>query len=216
MRSLAAEIGAEHEVCDVSDWTAADRVAAAVLDRHPRIGLVVCSAGIPGRGRFLELEPEAIEQIVRINYLGTVWTVRAFLPGLEAAAPSDVVTIVSVAGMVALPPSGPYSAAKHAQLAFSRAITTELAPRGIRVHTVSPGFVETPGFPQKDVLKMPVVDRLVVGPDRVADHVVQVLERNRRETIMPVWYRLAPLGQVLAPGLVQRIVSRAGYRKPQA
>jgi short-subunit dehydrogenase len=142
-----------------------------------------------------------------------VWTVRAFLPGLEAAAPSDVVTIVSVAGMVAFPASGPYSAAKHAQLAFSRAIAGELARRDIRVHTVCPGFVETEGFPQRGFLEMPILGRLVAQPDRIARHVERVLERNRRETVVPGWYRIAPVAQALVPGLVHRAVSRARYRR---
>src|SRR6476646_10028275 len=59
---------------------------------------------------------------------------------------SHVVNVVSVAGTVA---GGPYSASKHAQLAFSRSLARELAPRGVSVHTVNPGFVETAGFPQQ-------------------------------------------------------------------
>jgi NAD(P)-dependent dehydrogenase (short-subunit alcohol dehydrogenase family) len=216
LRALAEEIGGEYEVCDVSDRASVDRVAEAVLGRHPRISLLVCNAGIPGRHGFLRADPEVIEEVVRTNYLGSVWTVRAFLPGLEAAAPSNVVTIVSVSGLVAFPPSGPYSAAKHAQLAFSRAITAELRPRGIRVHTVSPGFVETEGFPQSGFLEMPVLGRLVARPEQIARHVERVLERRRRETIVPAWYRIAPLAQALVPGLVHRAVSRARYRKPRS
>jgi hypothetical protein len=213
LRTVAEEIGAEYELCDVADREAVERVAAEVLERHPRIGLLVNSAGIPGRRGFIDLEPDQIEELVRIDYLGSVWTLLAFLPGLEAAAPSDVVNIVSVAGHVAFPPSGPYSAAKHAQLAFSRAVTTELKPRGVRVRTVSPGFVETEGFPQRGILHMPVVGRLVVGPDRVADHVLRAIEHDRRETTVPRWYRIGPLSQALLPGLVHRILSRAGYRR---
>jgi len=213
LRAVAAEIGGEYEVCDVSDRAGVERVAAIVLARHPRIGLLVNSAGVPGRRGFLRPDPEPIEQTIGINYLGSIWSVRAFLPGLEAAAPADVVNIVSVAGLVAFPASGPYSAAKHAQLAFSRAVTAELRPRGIRVHTVNPGFVETPGFPQRDFLQMPVFGRLVARPERVADHVARVLRRNRRESIVPGWYRIAPISQTLLPGVVHRIVSRVRYRK---
>jgi NAD(P)-dependent dehydrogenase (short-subunit alcohol dehydrogenase family) len=216
LRALAEEIGAEYEVCDVSDREAVEQVAETVLARHPRLSLLVCSAGIPGRRGFLRADPEVIEQVVRTNYLGSVWAVRAFLPGLEAAAPSDVVTIVSVAGLVAFPASGPYSAAKHAQLAFSRAITADLRPRGIRVHTVSPGFVETEGFPQQGFLEMPVLGRLVLWPHQIARHVEHVLEHGRRETVVPAWYRIAPLAQALVPGLVHRAVSRARYRKPRS
>jgi len=213
LRAVADETGAEYAVCDVGDRPAVERVAGDILGRHPRIGLLVNDAGVPGRRGFLEADAKAIEQLVRVNYLGSVWTLRAFLRGLEAAAPSSVVNIVSVAGVVAFPPSGPYSAAKHAQLAFSRAIAAELRPRGIRVHTVNPGLVETEGFPQRDVLRMPVVGRLVVEPDRVAEHVARVLRRDRRETFVPGWYRIAALGQALLPGAVHRVLSRAGYRR---
>jgi uncharacterized protein len=216
LQEVAGEIGGEYEVCDVADRGAVDGAAERVLGRHPRIKLVVCSAGIPGRHGFLRAEPEVIERVIETNYLGSVWTVRAFLPGLEAAVPSNVVMIVSVSGLVAFPPSGPYSAAKHAQLALSRALTADLKPRGIRVHTVSPGFVETPGFPQKGFLEMPVLGRLVAEPDQIARHVERVIERKRRETVVPAWYRIAPLAQALVPGLVHRAVSRARYRKPRA
>src|SRR5262249_57887927 len=72
----------EHESCDVSDRAATEAAAARVLERHPRIDLLVCNAGIPARGSFLTASPERIEQTMRVNYLGAAWTVLAFLPGL--------------------------------------------------------------------------------------------------------------------------------------
>jgi short-subunit dehydrogenase len=213
LRALAEELGGEHELCDVSDRDAVDRVAAAVRARHPRVSLLVNNAGIPGRSGFLDLEPERIEQIARTNYLGYVWCLRAFLPALEAAAPADVVNIVSVAGTVTFAPSGPYSASKHAALAFSRATAAELRPRGIRVHTVNPGFVETEGFPQRAVLASPLLRRAVIGPDDVARHVLRALERGPGETFVPGWYRLFALAQAIAPGLVARAAARSGYRR---
>jgi uncharacterized protein len=199
-------------VCDVGERADVERAAAAVLGRHPRIELLVNNAGIPGRRGFTSIEPDRLEQLIRINYLGSVWCLRAFLPGLEAAGRSDVVNIVSVAGTVAFGPAGPYSASKHAQLAFSRATTMELRPKGIRVHTVNPGFVETEGFPQATVLRSALLRRLVVGPDRVARHVLKAIERDRRETFVPRWYRAAAVAQALAPGLLARLAARSGYR----
>jgi short-subunit dehydrogenase len=205
---LAEELGAEWETCDVGDREAVNRVAGTIVARHPEIALLVNNAGVPGRASFLGLPPERIEAITRTNYLGSVWCLRAFLPALEAAAPSDLVNVVSVAGTVTAGSSGPYAASKHAQLAFSRSVRGELRPRGIRVHTVLPGLVETEGFPQRSRLRNKVVSALVVEPELVAERILRAVERNRKELFVPRWYRVAPLAQALVPGLVARLGSR--------
>lgn len=202
LRPLAEEIGGTYEVCDVTDRSAVESIAA----RHPRVDLLVNNAGVPGRATFLEGDPDRIEQAMRTNYLGGIWCLRAFLPALEAAAPSDVVNIVSVAGTIAMPASGPYAASKHAQLAFSRATAAQLRPRGIRVHTVKPGYVETEGFPQS-WLPGPV-QRLVIGPARVAEHVVASIEHGRGETTVPRYYGVAAVVQALAPNVLARVLGR--------
>jgi uncharacterized protein len=199
-------------VCDVGRPADVENVAAAVLVRHPQIHLLVNNAGIPGRAGFTAIDLDRLEEVLRVNYLGAVWCLRAFLPGLEAAGRSDVVNIVSVAGTVAFSPSGPYSASKHAELAFSRSTAAELRARGIHVHTVNPGLVETEGFPQASALRSALLRRLVVGPEHVARHVLKVLERDKRETFVPWWYRAAAVAQALAPGLVARLASRGGHR----
>jgi short-subunit dehydrogenase len=213
LRALAEELGCEYELCDVGRREDVERVAAKVSERHPRVQLLVNNAGIPGRRGFAEIELDRLEEVLHVNYLGAVWCLRAFLPALEAAERSDVVNIVSVAGTVAYGPAGPYSASKHAQLAFSRSTTAELRGRGIHVHTVNPGFVETEGFPQATVLRSALLRKLVVEPEHVARHVLEVIERDRRETFVPAWYRVAALAQALVPGLMARIATRSGYRR---
>ena len=212
LRRLSEELSCEYEVCDVGRRTDVERVAATVLSRHPQIHLLVNNAGIPGRAGFAAIDLDQLEEVLRVNYLGAVWCLRALLPGLEAARRSDVVNIVSVAGTVAFAPSGPYSASKHAELAFSRSTAAELRGRGIHVHTVNPGFVETEGFPQGSTLRSALLRRLVVGPEHVAQRVLEVLERDTRETFVPGWYRVAAVAQALAPGLVARLSSRGGFR----
>ncbi len=192
----------EHEECDVADREAVNAAAQRVLERHPRIDLLVCNAGIPARGSFLTASPERIEAVVRVNYLGSVWATLAFLPGLERG--SHVVNIVSIAGTVA---GGPYSASKHAQLAFSRSVAVELAPRGISVHTVNPGFIETEGFPQRERLG-PVLGRLVVDPQLVVERLLEAVGSGKRELFVPRWYRPAAWVQAIAPGTLARIRSR--------
>jgi uncharacterized protein len=212
LRALASEVDGEYEVCDVSDRAAVEACAARVLERHPAVQLLVNNAGVPARASFLDGDPERIEQVVRTNYLGGVWCLRAFLPGLEAARPSDVVNVVSVAGTVAFPPSGPYSASKHAQLAFSRATSASLRTRGIRVHTVNPGFVETEGFPQRSVLQGAFLRRAVLDPEDVAQHIAERVGEDPRETTIPRWYRWPGVLQAVAPNLVARMLARRSSR----
>ena len=204
LRETAEEVGGEYEVCDVADRDAVSRMATSVRERHPEIGLLVNNAGVAGRGNYLDLPPERIEELMRINYLGSVWCLLEFLPALEAAAPSHLVNVASVAGTVAI---GPYSASKHAQLAFSRSVARELRPRGIHVHTINPGFVHTEGFPQDWLLRRRY-GRVVVGPKYVAERIVQAIERDRGEIFVPRWYRAAAIGQALLPGILRRIPDR--------
>src|SRR5204863_4395916 len=139
------------------------------------------------RSDFIAGDPERIELVARVNYLGSVWCLRAFLPALEAAVPADVVNVVSVAGTVVMPPSGPYGASKHAQLAFSRAVAAQLRPRGIRVHTVLPGFSPTAGFPEPAVLPKTLA-WTVIEPERIARTIVGSVAHDRRESFVPWWF----------------------------
>jgi hypothetical protein len=209
---VAKELGAEAEPCDVADRGQVDDAAARIAERHDAIHLLVNNAGFTKRKSFLESTPDEIESLVRTNYLGSVWALRAFLPLLEAGRPSDVVNVASVAGTFAHGASGPYAAAKHAQLAFSRATTVELGPLGIRVHTVNPGPVETPGFPQRSLLERPILRHVVLTPEQVAHAIVRAVERNRAEVVLPRYLRVAGAAQALAPASLARLVSRAGGR----
>ena len=203
LRELAEEIGAEAEVCDVGDRAAVDALAGRVTERHPRIKLLVNNAGIPARSDFISGDPERIENVMRINYFGGIWCLRAFLPALEAAAPADVVNVVSVAGTVVLPQSGPYAASKHAQLAFSRAVAAQLRPRGIRVHTVLPGFSPTAGFPEPSVLPK-ALEWTVIEPERIARTIVGSVTHDRRESYVPWWFRSMAVLQGSAPSTFSR------------
>jgi len=220
LTQVAEEIGGEYEICDVGDRAAVEQVAERITERHRAIKLLVNNAGFAGRrvgekrGRrgFLEANPDRFEELVRTNFLGAVWCLRAFMPALEAAQPSRVVNVASVAGTVAVPP-GPYAATKHALLAFSRALAATLPARGVHVLTVNPGFVETPGFPQRGTLGSRLLERTVVEPEYVAQRVVRAIERNRREIFVPGWYRVPAVIQAAAPGLVSRVLGRRASRE---
>ena len=163
-------------------------MAASVRERHPEIGLLVNNAGVAGRGNFLDLAPERIEELDPDNYLGSVWCLLAFLPALEAAAPAHLVNVVSVAGTVAI---GPYSASKHAQLAFSRSVAGSCG-RAESTCTRSTRASCTRRASRRTGCMRGRFGRVVVGPDFVADRIVRAIERDRAEIFVPRWYRAPP------------------------
>ena len=187
LEQLASDLDGEFQVADVSDREDVERAAAAILARHPRIDLLVNNAGIPGRGTFLSLEPERIEAVIRTNYLGSVWMVRALEAGLQPG--SHVVNVVSVAGTVAFAPAGPYAASKHAQLAFSRSLAALLGGRGVKVHTVLPGYVETP-----------MAQRVRAG---YADH-----WQTTQDEVLRTFTKKIPLGRYVTP---EEVAGMVGY-----
>ncbi|MBA3403039.1 MAG: SDR family NAD(P)-dependent oxidoreductase [Actinobacteria bacterium] len=233
LEQVASEIGGEWELCDISSREQVNEVAARVLERHPDVGLLLNNAGMPARGSFLEIDPELVERVIDVNYLGGVWCLRAFLPGLQNAAragtgsgtgsgtrsgsglgEAHVVNLVSVAGTVAFAPAGAYAASKHAQLAFSRSTAALLRGSGIGVLTVMPGFVETEGFPQKSVLSSRVLRRFVIEPDEVATKIVDAVGKGKHEITVPWFpYRLISIAQAVVPSVFARFVSASGYRK---
>lgn len=217
LEALAAELRGEWEVCDVRSREQVDEVAARVLARHPAIALLVNNAGVPGRGTFASTSPETVERVLETNYLGGVWCSRAFLPGLRAAAAdgggSHVVNVISVAGTIAFAPAGPYAAAKHAQLAFSRSLAATLSGEGIQVHSVLPGFVETEGFTPRSTLRNPLMRRFVIEADVVAKAIADAVDKGKREVTIPWFpYRFISIAQALMPGVIARLVGRFGYR----
>ena len=84
----------------------------------------------------------------------------------------------------------------------------QLRPRGVAVHTVNPGFVETPGFPQRARSRNPLWQRIVIEPDDVARRVLEVVRSGKVETTVPRWYRAGSIAQALAPGLLVRLLGR--------
>ena len=214
--AVAEEIGAEVELCDVADRDAVEAMAARVLERQPSIHLLVNNAGIPARGSYLTVDADLVRRVMEVNYLGGVWCTRALLPGLRWAAEAGgahVVNVVSVAGTTAFAPAGAYAASKHAQLAFSRSLAAVLRGSGIAVHTILPGFVETEGFPQKGVLRSPLLGRFVIQPPRVAEAVLSAIEKGKSEVTVP-WFPYRPISivQALAPGLLRRFAGMSDYR----
>ena len=123
---------------------AVEAAAARVLERHPAIDLLVCNAGIAARARASWTATRADRAGDARQLPGSLWTVLAFLPGLGRG--THIVTIVSVAGTSRAVRTPRRSTRSSRSLGHWRSSSR---PRGISVHTINPGLIETEGFQQR-------------------------------------------------------------------
>lgn len=131
---------------DVSDPAAIDRLAATVHDRLGDVRLLMNNAGIEILGLTWELPIEVWEKAVRINILGVIHGVRAFVPKMIAAGkPAFIGNLSSIGGLSMMPVQTPYILSKHAVLSFSECLRMEmeLVRAPISVSAVLPGPVAT-------------------------------------------------------------------------
>ncbi|AVH55073.1 MULTISPECIES: SDR family NAD(P)-dependent oxidoreductase [Streptomyces] len=127
---------------DLTEPTAAERLVEAA---DGRVDVLVNNVGAaPARTRgFLSVTDEDWQRTVDLNLFTAVRVTRAALPVMLAAGQGSVVTVASVNATLPDPMVIDYSAGKAALVAFSKALSKEVGPQGIRVNTVSPGPVET-------------------------------------------------------------------------
>lgn len=129
---------------DVTDEAGTDAAVDATVERFGRLDGVVANAGIAGEGAAHELELSAWERIVSIHLTGTFLTVRASLRHMRAQESGSIVLQASAAGLVGLPNTPAYSAAKSGIIGLARQLARDYAAAGIRVNAIAPGTVLTP------------------------------------------------------------------------
>ncbi|HVH53447.1 MAG TPA: SDR family NAD(P)-dependent oxidoreductase [Actinomycetota bacterium] len=213
LEALAAEIqgrgGRALAVrCDVTEVADLQGLRDRVDEAFGRCDVLINNAGIPGGGRFEDLSLEQIEQVIRVNLLGVLVCTKVFLPMMLDRRAGHIVNVGSLAGRYAAPGTSVYSASKHGVVAFSEALYYELAPRGILVTSVNPGFAATEGFPQG---RLP--SALVTRADKVARVIVDVVRQGKApEVSVPRGMSLWQAFRVLTPPLYRWGVRTATKR----
>lgn len=130
--------GVEYLNVDIRDKTALETAFAKI----PSLSCLVNNAGIQRAGLVGVQEITEWEDVININLIGAYRCIRQALPLMSRGA--SIISISSTAALIGLPGRSAYSAAKAGMLGFTRAISVELAPRGIRVNAICPGFTQTP------------------------------------------------------------------------
>ena len=175
--------------CDVRDPASVAAAVDAAVDRFGQLDIAIVNAGVGAYGPFLDLPAEHLEEMIAVNVLGAIHTVRATLPHLLKSDAADVVTIASEAGRRGLPLEAVYCASKFAQVGLTAALDHELREHGVRCTNVCPGGVST-GFAmgRGRTPDMPALAGMM-RPEDVAEAVLFVVTRPRTHRILEVAFR---------------------------
>lgn len=132
-------------VADVADAGAVDGMVADVVAEWGRIDIVVSNAGIIRWESFFDVTPENLRAILRVNVLGNANVCRAAARAMiHRGRGGRIIVTSSVQADVQFPITPVYGASKHAMHAFVGALALELAPHGITVNHIGPGWVRSP------------------------------------------------------------------------
>ena len=143
VEAVAAELGADAVVADVSREEDCERLVAAHAERFGRLDVLVNSAGIGIGGRIEDTTVKQWDLQLGVNLRGLFLVTRAALPLLRAAH-GRVVNLSSIAGTGPAPSLGAYAASKAAVISFTRTLNAEHEQDGIRATALCPAFVDTP------------------------------------------------------------------------
>lgn len=196
---------------DVADRESIRAAVAAFGD----VDVVVANAGVADYGPWLDLDAELEERMTRINWLGTLYTVRAALPGMVERGRGHVVVTSSGAALRTFPGAAVYGATKAAQRGFAEGLWHDLDGTGVGVTVVYPGEIET-NLHDHQPEKLPTwrSGGHEADVDECAAAIVEGIEQDKRGVYFPREVRLLQTAHGIAPRFADLVLRR--LRGPSA
>ncbi len=183
VEKLTAVAGGRMQVVpvDVTDRDAVVAAGARVREALGGLDVAVLNAGTWSQFRVEQWDSAAFADNLGVNVMGTVHCLEAVVPTMIAEGRGRIVGMASVAGYRGLPGAEAYGASKAALLYLFETLRGSLAPRGIVVQTLSPGFVRTQ-LTDRNRFPMP----FLMEPDAAARAIVAGIEKDKAEVVFPL------------------------------
>jgi len=177
----AAEGEAIAVTCDVTSDAEVAELKARAEDEMGRVNVLVNGAGAHMAGRFLDFEVDDFRELMEVNFLSMVRSIKAFLPPMIEDGYGKIVNIASTAGKYGSLFQSPYNSSKHAVVGLTRCLALETAKQGITANAICPGFVETEMI------------------ERAAPRLGAVIGIDDPEQVRQVLLSRVPMGRMLEP-----------------
>ena len=184
-------------------------------ERFGRLDVLVNNAGGAMWARFDELtDLSVLDDLMRVNYLGSAYCTHAALPWLKQSR-GLIVAMASISGLIGAPLLTGYAASKHAIVGLFESLRIELAESGVDVTIVAPDFVQSEiltratGPDGRPLASSPLDQQKLLSAEKCARRIVRGMRRRKRLVLTSERSAWARWGVLLAPWLVDRISAAA-------
>lgn len=209
LEPLAGEVGGRATAVDLSDRAAVD----ALIEEAGDVDVLVANAALPASGDVLSFSVEEIDRALDVNLRAPMVMSRVLGERMVARGRGHIVLISSLSGKSGQAASSIYSATKFGLRGFGQGLRGDLAPRGVGVSVVFPGFIRDAGMFHDSGAKLPKG----VGtstPEQVSSAVVRAIVQDKGEIdVAPVGMRVGTALAQLAPATSATVAKRLGGDK---
>ncbi|MFZ0384249.1 MAG: SDR family NAD(P)-dependent oxidoreductase [Solirubrobacteraceae bacterium] len=214
LKSLAASLQARAVVADLTARQELERLGTIALGAG--VDVLVANAALPASGLLSDLTAAEIDRMLEVNLRAPIMLAHELAPAMVARGRGHLVFVSSLSGKAASPASSIYSATKFGLRGFALALRQDLAPHGVGVSLVSPGFIRDAGMFADTGVKLPPGTGTKTSAD-VAAAVIRAIETGRAELeVAPASLRAGAVFASLAPQLAASASRLAGSARVSA
>lgn len=209
LQQISAQLKGPHHIfrLDVQQHSEVEAVVKQIIQKYGRIDILLNNAGYGQFTAVQNTDIEQYEQMMDVNYMGTVRCTKTVLPYMLEAGDGQIMNVASMAGKFATAKSTSYTATKFAVLGFTNSLRQELRATGITVSAINPGPIDTAFFERADPSGAYVsnVSGFMLSTDKVCRKMIRMMEQRREEVDLPGYAGFALRFYQLAPRLIDRL-----------